>query len=264
MRLVDDGIASIPVTTLTLPAGETEVSLTVTGNTVGSTLLEITQALLAINIPVIIAEEFDLPAGDASLSSTPLGVLVSRFEPPIGDLSKTSLPLGVTVRSATEFIPVGPLALTARPLGVTVRSATANALFPEGPLALTARPLGVTVNGAFELPVGISGFQSDPVGANKPPYLEDRSAEEIGQGETITLVLSGVGLLQVSEIDFSPNTGISRPGGFQVNATGTEITVDLEVAPSTPLGERRIIVRTNSEQVPFLATELESMQIISN
>ncbi len=208
------------------------------------------------------AEEFDLPVGDASLTSLPLGVLVSRFEPPIGELSETSLPLGVTARSVTQFFPEGPLNLTARPLGVTMRSASE--FLPQGPLSLTARPLGVTVNGAFELPIGASGFNSDPVGANKPPYLLNRSVSEISQGETLTLILTGVGLNQVSEIDFSPNTGIAQPSGFVVNPAGTEITVELQVGPSTPIGSRRIVVRVNSEQVPFLTTALESIQIISN
>ena len=75
VQITDQSIATVSQSQITLLAGETEVSVSVSAQTIGSTTLEINQLsnFLALGIPVIVIDE-QLPDGSYSAYTKPVGV----------------------------------------------------------------------------------------------------------------------------------------------------------------------------------------------
>ncbi len=116
----DESIASINEQTITLLAGEREVALDITGLSTGSTALEINQFtnFLALSIPIIVADPFQLPAGELFIASKPFGVTIRNFDLPTGQNQVLSRPFGVT---ATNFeLTAGNNQALSKPLGLTI------------------------------------------------------------------------------------------------------------------------------------------------
>jgi hypothetical protein len=58
------------------------------------------------------------------------------------------------------------------------------------------------------------------------------------QGEKVTLTIRGANLQGATAVTATPPEGIVFSSTWTVNATGTELTVDMAVAPDAPLGSR--------------------------
>lgn len=155
----DTTLASVSEQTITLLTGEREVSINVTGINVGSTSLEINQLsnFLALAIPVIVSDPFQLPPGNFYISSKPLGVSISRFDLPAGNNIIRSKPLHV-VRNSFDL--------------------------PAGNNKIVSKPFRVLRN-SFDLPAGQNKIISEALGVTIEPVANQMTPTQVFQAQAI-------------------------------------------------------------------------------
>ncbi len=263
----DSAIAKISKQSITLLAGEREVTLNITGKTPGSTILQINQLsnFLGLSVPVFVQEPFQLPAGDQFIASLPFGVNVQRFNSSPGENTALSLPLGVTRTSfnaqpgenTTLSLPLGVTRTSfnaqpgenttlSLPLGVTRTSFNAQL----GKNTTLSLPLGVTRN-SFNIPEGENAPRSAILGVNVGITAYDISPTELLTDVSHRLIINGVGLDAVTSVEIIPAEGVTQSSVFSVNGGGSEIKINLDVAANAAAGLRQIILRTIDGEVSF-------------
>lgn len=133
IAITDTAIASVDRQTMTLFAGETETTVTVTGLQVGNTILEINQLsnFLALGIPVYV-NEAQLPDGEHLFSSEPLGISIyTGPESHAGTgVFHTPHPLGVSIYTGPVPHTGTGIFYTPNPLG-TAYGTTVGQTSPE-------------------------------------------------------------------------------------------------------------------------------------
>jgi hypothetical protein len=242
VAITDESIASISAQTITLLAGETEVSTTVTGIVVGSTTLEVNQLsnFLALGIPVIVTND-QLPVGNYAFHAKP--VAVSAYIPtPLNTtgIFTSQRPLGVAAYIEGSFQATGIFA-TQRPLGVAAYlepSLNTTGLFA------TQRPLGVA---AYIEPslntTGIFATQT-PLGTAYGTIISQVTPATVTRGTSATLTLDGFELDAVTAVSFNPGDGITQTAAFTVTPDGFQMTIPISVTSGASIGARAIVLTT--------------------
>lgn len=226
IAITDETVATVSDQTVTLAAGETEVSTTITGLVVGSTTLEINQLsnFLALGIPVIVNND-QLPTGNYAFYAT--SISVSAYIPPslnTNGIFATQRPLGVAIYTEPTLNTTGVFA-TQRPVGVAAYlqpSLNTTGLFAtQTPLGTT---LGTTIN-------------------QVTPATVSRGTSEI-------LILDGFELNSVTTISFNPGDGITQTAAFSVTPDGSQMTIPISVTPDASTGVRAVeLTTTNGTQL---------------
>lgn len=231
LAMRDPAIATVSQATVTLPAGEITATVQVSGLSVGNTDLDITQPanFLAIAIPVIVVDPFQLPAGDLFIGSRPLGVVRNADEAPSGLLTALSPPLGVVTN--LPDLPTG-----------------------AGPSIALSPPLGVVLNqfaSIGDLPPGDVQIHSDGLGVSLPPVAVQVAPASLPGDTRETLTITGAGLDLVTDVGFIPEDGISQTQPFVVTPDGTVLSLFIEVTAGAPPGLRQILLLTIDGPVGF-------------
>lgn len=239
-------IASIAEQNITLSAGQRTVSINISGINAGSTSLEINQLsnFLALAIPVIVSDPFQLPPGNFYSSSKPLGITVSRFDLPLGNNKISSNPLGV-VRSSFD-LPVGNNKINSNPLGVVRNSFD----LPSGNIRTISSSLGVVRN-SFDLPTGQNQIISEALGVTLEPVVNQLTPSQVFAGTSNTLTITGAALDTVSSVSFEPGSGITQTAPFSVDLGGAGLTVFIDIASNATTGLRQIILTTAGGNIAF-------------
>lgn len=201
-----------------------------------------------------------------------LGVVLEADPPPpvTQTLFLAGAHLGVALgpiatRSEPSGLPVGGNT-TLTISGFALNDVTSITLTPETGVtvgALTITPDGTQITASIDVaadaPVGwreiklstASGMVpfSDPVVnrfyvASGLPTFDSITPILAKQGEVLTLTVRGNHLLKAIAVTAEPSEGITFTFPITVNATGTELTVPLQIAPDAPLGSRVIRVTT--------------------
>lgn len=177
LSTLDPTIISVSPAQVTIPAGSTSASITITGLKAGYTPLNITSPTLAAVSKQIFASTLVNGAVVGPVQSAPVGVNVpyslSTLLPVGTAVPVTSAPVGVNVPySLSTVLPVGTtVPVTSAPVGVDVPY-NLSTLLPVGTTVLvTSAPVGVDVpyNLSTLLPVGtVVPVISVPVGVNVP------------------------------------------------------------------------------------------------
>ena len=120
LAMQDPALASLQETALTLPPGEIELTMTLTGHNVGLTYLHITQApdIAAVSLPVIITDQ-QLPTGTIIASAVPVGVATQQAQSIDTSGTFTSLPVGVATQQPQSIDTSG--IFTSLPVGVATQ-----------------------------------------------------------------------------------------------------------------------------------------------
>lgn len=225
LAIRDTTVASVSETFITLPAGSTEVSVTVSALTVGTTALEINQLadFIALAIPVIVNDD-QLPAGAHIINSQMIGV-TTYLEQSINISGTYSTPFPVGVATSLE------------------PSFTGTGIFS------TPFPIGV----AASLEPSFTGtgiFVTQPtIGTAYGTVVSQLSPETVSLGASLTLVLDGFDLGVVTGVTFNPDGGITQPSPFTVNIDGTQMQIFINVDPSASTAGRTIFLSTPSGEV---------------
>ncbi len=242
----DTSIATIAETSITLPAGQHEVSVSVSGINTGSTQLEVNQLskFLALGIPVIVSDPVQLPAGNFFASSKPLGITVSRFYLPSGNNKIKSKPLGV-VRNSLD-LSNGNHRVVSDVLGVVRNS------FDQlnGNNQVISPTLGV-VRKSLDFQTGQQQVISEPLGIIIEPNAEQITPTQMFSGTSNTLIVTGSALDQVTSVSFVPDHNITQTVPFSVNSTGTQLSIFIDVSSVTTASLRQIILTTLNGEIAF-------------
>ncbi|NOQ68485.1 MAG: hypothetical protein GQ573_00010 [Gammaproteobacteria bacterium] len=133
----------------------------------------------------------------------------------------------------------------------------------DGSAGATRRDLNIVSNlvGVFipEQPVVFTEtLYSQPLSVVKGGYLQTIKPDAIETGTTSPLTISGVGLQDVTAIEFLPADGLSLQSLLSINAEATEVNVDIAVAADAEKTVRRIVVFQNGNTdnaLPYVKTE---------
>ena len=242
----DTTLASISEQSITLLTGEREVSINVSGTRVGSTSLEINQLsnFLALAIPVIVSDPFQIPPGNFYISSKPLGVTVSRFDLPAGNNTIRSKPLRV-LRNSFD-LPSGNNKVISKPFRVLRNSFD----LPSGNNKIISKPFRVLRN-SFDLPTGQNRIISEALGVTVEPVADQMTPTQVFTGTSNTLTITGSALDSVTAVSFEPGSGIIQIASFSVDPGGTSLTIFIDVAANAAAGLRQIILTTPNGTIAF-------------
>ncbi|MCU7370603.1 RHS repeat protein [Paucibacter sp. O1-1] len=206
-----------------------------------------------------------------SALALPVGVELTRPSDPVStELFAHSLPIGVLrgpgvvsvqpaglLRGQTAELTVQGHAL---PAGASVQLLPAGQIVPQGNAAVEpdGRALRQTVSVAAAAPLQLYELQVlDPAGAIVPPafvgpsfvQVLERLPEVVSlepilarQGDSLVLIVRGVGLHWASQVLAEPPGGLEISSSFSVNAAGTELSVPVQVRADAPAGPRVIRV----------------------
>jgi hypothetical protein len=249
LTLVNSSVATTDAN-FSISAGETEVTVPITGLAAGNTVLRIVNStqFFLYAFPIFVGETY--------------GELIATF-PELAQNSLFTRPVSVLVQSSTSY---EPLSVTSDRVGVLVDS---NA-------AIYADPVGVFFGDGqsgqlFSSPVGIfygdgqSGrLISSPVGVIVSDNLDYAVTRSVGAvygpivdasqpsiailGTTVDFEISGFNLNEIQTVTVSPAQDVTV-GTFSVDPTGTVLTVPLTIDSLAATGLREFILETVSDPV---------------
>lgn len=244
-------------------------TITLTDNA-GTTYTPIMSALLGVVLQAPPVPPVETPIGP--IAAPNLGIVLEAEPPPPATqtLFLAGAHLGVALgptatRSEPSGLPLGGSAILTIN-GYALNEVTAITLTPAtgvtvGPLTIS--PDGTQISALIEVaadaPVGWREIRLDTVTGSVPfsdpavnrfyvasglPTFDSITPILARQGEVLTLTVRGAHLLKATSVTAEPAEGITITFPITVNATGTELTVPLQIAPDAPLGSRVIRVTT--------------------
>lgn len=267
-------IATVTPSSLTFTAGQTEKTVTISGQATGNTAINLTSTTLAsTSVPVFVVSSGEL-AGLTTKFAPQLGVVVEQVP---GGTATTFGPfvsplLGVAVGAYIDNVSPRTLAIGTGPTPLVIGGAglggvTAVSIQPADGLtlgAISVAPDGtsvtVPVTVAPNAPttvrkVVLSGAQQPYIAARPgadqilitlpPPEILSIDPIFATTGTTaMTLTVRGRNFQLAQSVALTPSTGISVSATPSVNADGTILTVTLSVAALAPPGPRVVTVTT--------------------
>lgn len=266
LSLADPGLASLSTATVTIPAGQTSASFSLTPQAVGITALRLSSAgLPAINVPVVVSTDH---AGVGMVFSSQVGVRVA----PLPSAGET---MTVTAGAQLVTVNVGPTLASLSPRGMTVGTQQTftlqgQAIPADAQLSLLPSA-GVTVDQVVAAPDGrslsfrLTADSSAALGlrrvvvrqASGQPYvfaqasqgsilltaglprLDAVSPQSLVVGGKTRVQIRGANLQGVS-LALDRTAGVALDAQPAISAQGDLIELDVVVDAAAELGRRRI------------------------
>lgn len=286
----DPAVLAVATTSLSIPAGETEVRGAVSGLKPGQAFLEITSATLPVErIPVFVTADFK---GVNTSFGPALGVLVPLPSTnPDGRVLPVAAPeTGVLIGSAIQGVNPSTLRTGEGPVdvvieGVGLEGATAVRAIPDDGLTIenpSIAPDGthvtVPVTVAEDAPRTLrrvvvehagTPYPAVPADADRvlialpPPVVDSIDPLFIRPGDTgVTLTVRGLRLLDVRSLKIVPSDGVQVDGSPDLNDEGTVLTARLSIAPDAEPGERVVIVETAGGMSVDTPTPANTLRVV--
>ncbi len=285
LRSLEPAIASVGVSTATIPAGQTQVRVPVTGKSAGTTILLLSSAeLTGISLPVFLTGEF---RGLSTSHAAPVGVVrpqaPSVVHRPAGANSGalgivrgtalTGLRPAALMRGTEGVLTIDGMALQ-RELSLSVLPA-AGLSFGTPVVADDGRSLSVPFVVAVDASLAERELRVQS-GSTLLPWTDTRRARlnismgvpEVESvrpyyampGQTLSLVVGGRRFDDASSVRFTPPDGLTVEAP-SVNSAGTELSLRVQVAPEARAGTRVVTVTTrggtsSAEPVPANSFQL--------
>lgn len=286
----DASVAALSPLTFTIPAGQTEQTLTLRGLKQGfATLTVSSPGLATVNADVVATPEYnsinvsyaaivgvEKPVAPTTattkieaLVSPALGVATGRYltriEP--GSLRVASGPAALVIRgtglegvTGVSIVPATGLTLGAHAVaadGTTVSIPVTVA--PDAPTILRQVVLSGT-----HAPYAVLRAEADRLLiVLAPPVVESIEPVFAAPGTLTTLVVRGRNLQAAELVSAVPAAGISLGFWPQVSADGTVLTTQLGVAAGAPAGNRTITVTTPGGASTAAASSANTLRIVS-
>ncbi len=244
VSISDTDIATVAQTSVTLLAGEREVSVDIAGVLTGNTTLNINQLsnFLAVGVLVVVTDPFPLPSGINSFASKPLGINLTRYDAPSTVSAVTKATTGVRVNRYVA--PATASAITNNVTGVRV-----NRYLPPSTIsAITNAGTGVRVT-RYSSPTTNFSLSQD-LGVTYTPVAENVSPAQVLINSSSTLLIDGESLNLVTSVSIQTNDGTILNPIFTVNPAGTQIDILFDTTGLSP-GLAKVILTTASSGVPF-------------
>ncbi|HKQ31474.1 MAG TPA: hypothetical protein VJS66_09330, partial [Burkholderiales bacterium] len=239
------------VSPLFLQVGQTPASLSIHGKNFQN--LQQIRVLpandVSIGAPSISSDGISITVNVAATAGATLGPRVVIVETAAGSTSTTGTianTITLTNTAGTTYAPI------AAPLvGVLLEQSPSPPISTDiGPI--TAANVGVMLEQAPLPPVPTSMFlPSSVVGVTIGSVATQIQPTGAIAGSSITLLVRGLELNQITGIAFNPSAGVVI-GTVQVNGDGTELTVPLDVTVNAASGWREVILNTPSGAITFV------------
>jgi len=284
LNITDTSFATLTSSSISIPANETTATFELTGLQLGNTELTISandaSFTFSSSFPVFVTEPL---SGDVFESSLPVGIIVGTENPTglienallpsasIGLVVGTENPSGTIESALLPSANIGLIVGTENPTGIIE-----SALLPSANVGLivgTENPTG-TIESALlpsanvglivgtENPTGVienALLPAPSIGALVGPHVISLQPTTVAPGSNGQLIISGVNLQNVDSVIVTPGDGITL-GSFNVDASGTSISLPISVDASASLGIHTITVATPAGDVPVI--EALSLEII--
>lgn len=287
----DASIATVSPASVTIPAGQTEATASITGLKAGTTAIRLSSSDLgATALPVFVTGEF---AGLNTSHASLLGVVLEApVQPPAGRRVEpiVSPLLGLERGPVIEGVSPGTLAQATGPTDVVIHGrelsgVTGVQIQPSDGLALgavTVAPDGsrvtVPITVAADAPTTLRQLKLSGAGA---PYLPahpraDRLLVTLPQpeilsldpivalpGDNLTLTVRGRNLQGASAVVVTPGTHVTVGASPSVNADGSVLTVGVSISILAPPGQRVVQVSTPGGDTGATASSANAFRIVN-
>ena len=284
-------IATVSPPSVTIPAGQTEVIVSIAGQSAGTTAINLTSATIAgTSVPVFVTSEF---TGLTTSFAKALGVVLEGTP---GGTPTTFGPfasplVGVVVGAYLDNVAPKTLAIGTGPTplvitGVGLEGVTAVSIQPADGLTLGAIsvapdgrsvtvPVTVAANAATTVrKVVLAGAQQPYIAARpgadqvqitlSPPEILSMDPIFATIGTTgATLTVRGRNLQAAQSVSFTPGTGISVSNTPVVNVDGTILTIVYSINPLAQAGDHVVTVITSGGSSGTAATAANTFHVIN-
>lgn len=252
-----------PVSALSSPL----LGVAVGGGPTGSYSLDLVSSLLGVRL----GDDAPTPTRPLLLASSATGVVIGP----------------VAIEASPRYLPAGRDALL-RVEGIGLDAVAALDLLPDDGIAL-AGPLAIAADGrSLTVPVTVAAGAAQtarrvllrdgaadevlfatPASAvvrvvGSEPRIDSISPIQVVAGQSFVLTIRGVNLFGVSAVTATPSTGLSISVSPAGNASGTEVTVAISVAPDAPGGPRVIRVVTSNGTTSDEAVPANTLTVVTN
>lgn len=290
LAFTDTSKATISPASVTLTSGQTSVLVSVTSKLAGFTTLQLTSPTLQpVSVPVYITADF---RGINTSNAAPVGVMVgtglpaasntaqAMFSSPrvgiavgavLTDMSPKGLPVGATQNLVVsgKGIPVGAVLSLIPSAGVAVGSSSvafdgsqiSAALVVDSAAAVGARRVVVKDASGKVLPFTDAGA-SQLVLTTGQPTVQSIDPLFATAGSLMQLKVRGSNL-QNARMTILPATDMAIDTQPVVNASGTELTVNVQIYALAATGARVVQITTPSGQSSAAPNEANQFTIVS-
>lgn len=265
-----NGNIAVAPAQVTIPAGQTNANVTITGKTAGQSGLNLTSATLGnTSVPVYVTGEF---AGMGTSHAKALGVTIAEgtaTAPPVSPV--LSRMLGVVIGNFVSGMAPGSLVIGSGPTVLTVVGSGLNgaaSVTLNPPTGITVgvpapaadgRSLSVPLTVAADAPLGVRQVtvsdgagnrfavthpQADRIEIVRPgPEIDSIDPLHALRGSVVTMTIRGRNLLGL-QAETVPATGVTFGADPVLNAEGTEARVQLGVGVDASVGEYLVVAKT--------------------
>jgi len=247
------GIASLSPSTVTVPPGQTEFQVAITGMQAGRAFFSISSSALdavqtffvfvaANSAPRSALLGVYLPSAVAAPALVP-SPLVGVHSPPAAIDTPISLPAPVLGVYSPAPPSNAPVALSSPLVGVHASPPGINV-----PVAVPSPLLGVSLPAA---PQGITSLAGSVLGLAFGATPQKVEPVTVLAGSTVTLTVMGFALGSITGIALNPAMGITVTGPIQFGPDGSSASVSISIAPGTAATAREVVVSGTSGRIEF-------------
>jgi YD repeat-containing protein len=283
-------IATVSPASVTITAGQTQATVSVSGKSAGTTAIDLASAGLAsTSVPVFVSTDF---TGISTRFAPSVGVVVQTTGTASTSISPLASKLvGIAKGAYIDGVAPGALGIGTGPTSVVISGrelggVSAVAISPPDGLTLgtisvapDGRSVSVPVTVASNAPttsrkIVLSGSQQPYIAARAgadqllitlpPPGIQSIDPLYATPGTTgATLTIRGSNLQGIQAVTLVPGTGISVDAAPSASADGSVATVRFSVAPLAPAGSHVVIATTPGGSSGATATAANTFTVVN-
>jgi len=215
---------------------------------------------VSASAPVVAANGRSLTVNISATTDAPLGQRVIVVSTPAGDTS--AIASAANSLTIANIISAQVTPIIAPALGVQ-RQADAGTQ-PTIDRLVTSAQLGVEVE-IIPQP-STSTFNNlgfTQLGMVVGDIATSISPSAVALNSIVTLTVNGVGLTSVTSVSLNPSDGITISAPPTINADGTQLTVDLNIASDAPIGARQVVLNTIDSRIVFANSAQSQLNVVT-
>ncbi len=215
---------------------------------------------VSVSAPVVAADGRSLTVNISARADAPLGQRVVVVSTPAGDTSAIASAANSLTIANTISAQVTPV--IAPVLGVQLQADAGTQ--PTIDRLITSAQLGIDMEIIPEPNTRtFSNLGFTQLGMVLGDSATSILPSAVALNSTVTLTINGTGLTDVTSVSLNPGDGITVSAPPTINADGTQLTVDLNIASDALIGARQVVLNTTDSTIAFANSAQSQLNVVT-